>query len=290
MATATGIPFMSDVWADLPIELVRAIFEFAAASDRQSALTLSLVCVAARSWTAPALYRTVRLDTARALKAFTIVPPAFTVHVQHLGIFAPGPLSAICTVLAACTDTRSLACGVPLAPLQSTVPASTAAEQHLLAGAITRCRDDEAQWDDWAPGGKATRLRVQLPGGAGWDVLAPERLRHWPALTHLAVVFTPCADAADAREAFDAAMRAVDELGLALVLLQVAGGAARRRATMEELSKMTDERKGCRIVVGAAPLSPSRQWELATRDGTSIWSAAEKIVATRRAAPATVTS
>ena len=61
------------VFSNLPVELVRDIFEHAAVSDRATARNLALVSSAVRHWTDPILYHTVVLSSARTLRAFVAV-------------------------------------------------------------------------------------------------------------------------------------------------------------------------------------------------------------------------
>ncbi|KAH9858812.1 hypothetical protein C2E23DRAFT_718147 [Lenzites betulinus] len=197
------------VFSNLPVELVRDVFEHAARDDRATARTLTLVSSAVKQWTDPILYDTVVLSTARALKAFvaaiTSKPASFArTRVRNLGIFTIGPMQSIDRVLAACAGVQSLACGFSLpAYIQVRGPdapprAHTLREQHLLGAA---CRDG---WDAALVGPAVTHLRIHLAafdssrpgapfafantpaGEAGWA-----RLKALPALSHLAIVYRP---------------------------------------------------------------------------------------------------
>ena len=199
------------VFSNLPVELVRDIFEHAAVSDRATARNLALVSSAVRHWTDPILYHTVVLSSARTLRAFVAAiankPAAFVAaSVHNLGIFAPGPTQSIDRVLAACGGVRSLACGFSV-PAYHRAHGSRALqalavprEQHFLGSA---CRDG---WDAALVGPTVTHLRLHL---AAFDASRPDcpfafatasggegevgwaRLAALPALTHLAVVYRP---------------------------------------------------------------------------------------------------
>ena len=98
VATTTYVqhPF---IFAQLPSELIRQIFEHAAALDTRTALSLSLVASWVHNLAQPYLYHTVILSTARAVTSFTAAltskPASFApTHVKHLGILALGPMDA----------------------------------------------------------------------------------------------------------------------------------------------------------------------------------------------------
>ncbi|KIY73122.1 hypothetical protein CYLTODRAFT_342910 [Cylindrobasidium torrendii FP15055 ss-10] len=197
MATTTSL------LASLPQDIAREIFEFAAYSDRQCAMDLTLVSKDVRLWTLPVLYHTVRLSSTRAVTRFleAITPsnkstltPYCPLHrrVKHLGIFALGPLDAIQRILTLCTDVQNLACGFSLRALstlkalpyfldseerQPILPQSR--EYHLIG---MSCRDGIPY--NSIPS-DTTHLHVQL----SLDALGTLEALHGklPSLTHLAV-------------------------------------------------------------------------------------------------------
>lgn len=187
--------------ANLPQDVVREIFEFAAYSDHQCAMDLTLVSRDVRFWTLPVLYHTVRLSSTRAVTRFleAITPSRTSTltpycplqrRVKHLGIFTLGPLDAIHSILTLCTDVQSLACGFSLKALstlkalpyfpeerQPILPQSR--EYHLIG---MSCRDGIPY--NSIPS-DTTHLHVQL----SLDALGTLEALHenLPSLTHLAV-------------------------------------------------------------------------------------------------------
>jgi len=112
---------------ELPTELIREIIEFAASSCTKTRLTFISVSSAIRFWTLPILYNTVVLRTASDVKSFwhtisssptsnpQLVPHIpLSMRVQHLAIFALGPLQSIEDIITRCENVQSLACGFSL--------------------------------------------------------------------------------------------------------------------------------------------------------------------------------
>ncbi|KAF9070530.1 hypothetical protein BDP27DRAFT_1323424 [Rhodocollybia butyracea] len=112
---------------ELPTELIREIIEFAACSCTKTRLTFISVSSAIRFWTLPILYNTVVLRTASDVKSFwhtisssptsnpQLVPHIpLSMRVQHLAIFALGPLQSIEDIITRCENVQSLACGFSL--------------------------------------------------------------------------------------------------------------------------------------------------------------------------------
>ncbi|KAH9929512.1 uncharacterized protein BXZ73DRAFT_47948 [Epithele typhae] len=250
------------VFANLPVELVRDIFEHAARDDLATARDLTLVSSAVRRWTDPLLYHTVILASARALKAFAaalaLKPASFAAaHVRTLGVLTVGPAPTVARILGACTGATNVACACALptpAPAPPSLPPQILPgprERHLLGPALR----DAAGWDAAlapaaARASTTTHLRLHLPSfdaarpdspfsfgaGAGADA-APgagwARLRALPALTHLALVYRPSGEAPAgtivphlARLLAPASTADADALPLArlqLVLVQIVG-------------------------------------------------------------------
>ncbi|KAJ4483372.1 hypothetical protein J3R30DRAFT_3367073 [Lentinula aciculospora] len=150
-------------FADLPIELIREILDFAAFSCHKTSLNLTLVSPTFRIWILPILYSTVVLRTASAVKSFlhalsfpyttnsSLLPPVpLTQHVKHLAIFALGPLQSIEKIITSCSNVQTLACGFSLtsyASINPKLPTATIIEipsqtqireRHLLG---LSCRD-----------------------------------------------------------------------------------------------------------------------------------------------------
>ena len=272
----------------LPLELVRDIFEHAACSSRPAARALALVNHTTRSWTDPVLYRTVVLDSARALRAFSCAiatkPADFLPrHLKHLGIFAPGPLPTIYRVLAACAHAglASLACGFALPALVPHEPRAPIAlprlrEHHLLGAA---CRDP-SDWDPSVLSPALTHLRIHITA-ANWSPARLAGLRRLPSLTHLAVVYRQ----SDGCFAFILSLLRdiLDALPLRLLLVQIVGR-PRGACLVERLNQVAVEKLGeRRLVAEAAPFSTVRQWEDASRGGVSMWTRAEQEAERRRA-------
>ncbi|CAL1706914.1 unnamed protein product [Somion occarium] len=306
MSCTTTQPF---IFSQLPTELLREIFEYAAC-DTKMALQLSLVSPWARHWIEPFLYHTVVLSTAPALRSFVYAleqkQPAFAHdRVKHLGIFAHGPIQAIEHVLDACTGIDSLACGFTLASskqlyLHGTIQAPDCPkEQHLLGLA---CRDG---WDTTVVGPAVTRLRVHLSSSpnalppfalpsddadkaVGWDVLS-----NLQALTHLAVVYRPSqsypitALFVDLQHLLHPTYldktieRAHPEIQL--ILVQVVGLPSAQMSAVGTLNTAALEAGGSslKIVAERAPSSPVVQWEDSARTGKSVWQGAEEVVKDR---------
>ncbi|KAJ3900702.1 hypothetical protein F5879DRAFT_907009 [Lentinula edodes] len=156
----TIIPFQV---ADLPVELIREILEFAAFSCSKTSLALTFVSSTFRRWTLPILYSTVVLRTASDVKSFLhaltssytpnsplIHPTPLSQNVKHLAIFALGPLQFIEKIITCCSNVQSLACGFSLTSyasirlkLTTTIivevpPQTQIRERHLLG---LSCRD-----------------------------------------------------------------------------------------------------------------------------------------------------
>ncbi|KZV70699.1 hypothetical protein PENSPDRAFT_651284 [Peniophora sp. CONT] len=276
-------------FAALPVELVRDILELAADGDLSTSVTLSRVNRAVKYWTEPSLYETVVLESASALSSFAAVlqrRPPIAAHVKHLGLLAPGPLPTVHRILHACARVPSLACGFSLPSYASQYPdepplALAAREQHLLMSA---CRD--GRWETALSSPYTTHLRLHIDAES-WDVLSPARLAAWPALTHLAVVLSPCAptpgapdDIPDALETF---LRVLDDVPLQVLLVQVAGGKTRKRSAVQRLKTLGKEHGAKRLVVEPAPVSTVRQWEDLARAGKpgAMWDGAVAEVALR---------
>jgi len=293
------------VFSNLPVELLRDIFEHAASSDHATARSLSLVSSAVRHWTDPALFHTVVLSSTRALRSFLDAlatrPADFPqTRVKHLGIFALGPVQTIDRVLAACRGVQSLACGFSLPSYKhvqgcATVQALDAPrEQHLLG---VSGRDG---WDASLVGPSVTHLRVHLSSilnegseRGGWD-----RLAQLTNITHLAVVYRPSADKPASAlfsdlERLLSPQRTPDtgnkSPSLQLILVQVLGtssGAFPADEAIAEVNAAAVATGGSalRIVAERAPLSAGRQWEDSVRGGRGVWEKAEEVVKTRLAA------
>ncbi|CDO74458.1 hypothetical protein BN946_scf184979.g13 [Trametes cinnabarina] len=305
-------------FSNLPVELVRDIFEHAAHADRATARNLTLVSSTVRHWTDPILYDTVVLSTTRSLRAFVAAiankPSEFVrSHVRNLGIFTLGPVQSIDRVLKACAGVHSLACGFSLPSYMQTHGSEALQslkeprEQHLLGVA---CRDG---WDASLVGPTVTHLRIHLTsfdssrpdspfafasaGGqeAGWD-----RLKALPSLTHLAVVYRPSGSTAPTDIVPHLSRLLPPQTGtdadsdeslpsLQLILVQVAGAAKDASfagETVQALNAAAESAGGParRIVAELAPLSPARQWEESVRGGQSVWDNAEMTVRKRLAA------
>lgn len=263
----------------LPLELLQDIFELAACSDVSAACRLSLVCRTSNRWTEPLLYRTVILESSRALKAFLNAisnkPAGFVpARVKHLGIFTPGPLTAIQTVLQLCAGVTSLACAVPL-PHTLQLPrtsenALVTREQHLLG------RQD---WDASVLDPSVTHLRVHLTKSD----FTPERLaqlQRLSSLTHIAII---CRQSPDAfNEIFPVLQDILDHVpSLAVLLVQVMGRPKRgSQCLVKELNALASDKEP-RLVAENAPFSVVRQWEDAARGTGGIWADADVEVGKR---------
>lgn len=307
--TATG----PCIFAMLPTELIRDIFELAAA-DRATALALARVSSFVRRWTEPVLYHTVVLSSARDLRAFCAAIASksaefVSTRVKHLGIFALGPIQSIDRVIHACRGVESLACGFSLPVYKQmqgsdVMQALTASrEQHLLG---LSCRDG---WDASLIGPSVTHLRVHitsLAGTSGWpfafgspDPSHWDRLASLSTLTHLAIVYRP-SPSLPAASLFpslqslmspDSTKKEVPRLQL--ILVQILGSAHKTRTpastiadeTIAALNEAAEKAGGpaLRIVAESAPLSAALQWEMSVRDGPTIWESAEAVVNERLA-------
>ncbi|KAH9948553.1 hypothetical protein B0H21DRAFT_777793 [Amylocystis lapponica] len=306
------------VFSNLPVELLRDIFEHAAFSDRATARALTRVSSTVRRWTDPVLFHTVVLSTARDLRAFLTAidnkPSEFVrMRVKHLGIFALGPVQSIDRVISACTGVRSLACGFSLPSYKQMRGCGTmqtlvrSREQHLLG---LSCRDG---WDAGLIAPAVTHLRIHItshdarspdtPFGfalgigdadeSGW-----ERLMGLSALTHLAIVYrvsatTPAAAILPYLQQLlsppTAPAAAHNPPELQLILVQVLGtptdsSAAEAAAADINVAAVEAGGKSARIVAECAPVSVVRQWEDAVRVGSNIWEGAGAVVRARLAA------
>ena len=298
------------VFSNLPVELVRDIFEHAAHSDRATARNLTLVSSAVRHWTDPILYNTVILSSARSLRAFLTAiankPADFVrTRIHNLGIFTVGPVQSIDRVLTACAGVRSLACGFSLpsykqsqgvAALQSLTQPR---EQHLLGVA---CRDG---WDASLVGPTVTHLRIHL---TSFDSSRPDcpfafsdgadqqsgwtRLNELPALTHLAIVYRPSGSTAPAAivphlaRLFPSSASEDGLPALELVLIQIVGAKKDAAFFDDAVRALNDAAVSAggparRIVAELAPQSAARQWEEAKRGGECVWERAERVVRSR---------
>ncbi|KAI0675217.1 hypothetical protein C8Q78DRAFT_965094 [Trametes maxima] len=301
------------VFSNLPVELVRDVFEHAAHSDRTTARNLTLVSSSVKHWTDPILYDTVVLSTARSLRAFVAAianKPSEFVHsrVRNLGIFTPGPMQSIDCVLSACGGVQSLACGFSLPSYmhaqgaQAVQALKQPREQHLLGVA---CRDG---WDASLVGPTVTHLRIHLASfdssrpeapfaftsasaqEAGWD-----RLKALPFLTHLAIVYRPSGSTPPAaiiphlaRLLPPHADSEHDDCiqSLQLILVQVAGAKKDASFAGEAIKSLNAAALSAggpalRIVAEAAPSSAARQWEDSVRGGQGVWERAETAVRKR---------
>ena len=87
-------------------------------------------------------------------------------------------------------------------------------------------------------------------------------------------------DIPDALESF---LRVLDELPLQVLLVQVAGGKARKRSAVQRLRTLGKEHDARRLVVEPAPVSVVRQWEYSAHSGGigAMWDGAVAQVASR---------
>lgn len=309
------------MFSNLPAELLRDIFEHAAASDPATARTLSLVSSTIRHWTEPALYHTVVLSSSRSLRSFLTAishkPTEFVrTRVKHLGIFALGPVQSIDRVLCACKGVASIACGFNLPGYKQVQGCGAlqalqgSREQHLLG---LSCRDG---WDATVVAPSVTHLRIHVTSfNAGDQSLFPitsnaesasesswQRLAQLSALTHLAVVYrhSPCTPSSEVFSALqrllslpETAPEGARYPRLELVLVQVIGGLVARSAAgitaVDEINATAVKAGGAslRIVAECAPMSVVRQWEAAVRGGPGVWDAAREVVTKRLAVAAT---
>lgn len=305
------------IFAMLPNELIRDIFEMAAA-DKTTALALARVSSFARRWTEPVLYNTVVLSSARDLRAFCAAIASksadfISARVKHLGIFALGPLQSIDHVIHACRGVQSLACGFSLQGYQQMQGADAmqalvrSGEQHLLG---LSCRDG---WDASLVSPGVTHLRIHvtsMTGTSGWpfafgspDPSHWDRLASLSTLTHLAIVHrpSPCIPATslfpslEALVSPDSATADKDKARprLQLILVQIVGAGHKSRTpastvadqTIAALNDAAIKAGGAalRIVAEPAPLSAALQWETSMRGGPGVWEGAEAVVSERLA-------
>ncbi|PIL36104.1 hypothetical protein GSI_01764 [Ganoderma sinense ZZ0214-1] len=298
------------IFSDLPVELVRDIFEHAAHSDRTMARSLTLVSSAVRRWTDPILYRTVILSSARSVRAFVDAisnksADFVRARVHNLGIFTPGPVQSIHRIVFTCSGAQNIACGFSLPAFQQAQGNSALQgltrprEQHFLGVA---CRDG---WDASFVNPAVTRLRIHLSSfdssrpdcpfafsdGAGQDS-GWDRLKALSALTHLAIVYRPTGATSPA--AIIPHLASLLPNGgsgeglpsLQLIIVQVAG--AKKDASFAEeavkalnAAAVSAAGTALRIVAEHAPLSVARQWEDAVKGGQGVWEGAEAIVRER---------
>ncbi|KZT72076.1 hypothetical protein DAEQUDRAFT_723243 [Daedalea quercina L-15889] len=305
------------VFSNLPAELLRDIFEHAAASDPATARTLSLVSSAIRHWTEHFLYHTVVLSSSRSLRSFLAAistkPAEFVrTRVKHLGIFAVGPVQSIDRVLHACRGVDSLACGFNLPGYKQVQGCGAlqalrgSREQHLLG---LSCRDG---WDTTVIAPSVTHLRIHVtsfntgdpfpfPSGAG-NPSEPgwERFAELSSLTHLAIIYrhSPCTPPNEVFAALQQLLALRETTSedtkaprLELILVQVIGGlvaSSTARGAVDAINAAAIQTGGpsLRIAAECAPTSVVRQWEAAVRGGPGIWEGAEEIVTKRLAAAA----
>ncbi|EGN91638.1 hypothetical protein SERLA73DRAFT_192185 [Serpula lacrymans var. lacrymans S7.3] len=275
----------TSIFAQFPPEIIRDIFDVAAKSNRQSALSLSLVSSWANRAVEPHLYHTVVLNSARTLTAFLAAisckPATFpATRVHNLAIFALGPIQAIHTVIAMCSGVKSLACGFSL-PSYTHLGGSAAVqsldmtEQHLLG---LSCREGV---DTSAISPSVTRLRILLTYQTSPASIA--RLAELSLLTHLAVVYRFREHVLDMGHIHKILLPLLQSDKLHLLLVQVAG--VGNQTHYEEVGKWnawaTMAQGDERIVAEKAPQSLVRQWEVASTGGLGVWDAAEKEVEKR---------
>lgn len=294
------------IFSHLPTELLRDIFEHAAADDRASARSLALVSSAVRRWTEPALYHTVVLPTAPAVRAFlralSARPADFArTRVKHLGIFALGPVNSIDKIVDACTGAQSLACGFSMpgykkARGEAAPHSLVSREQHLLG---MSCRDG---WDSALLGPDVTHLRVHLASScsspdplglatdAGADASAWDSLAGLPSLTHLAVVHHPTASAPvlsllpTLQRLLAPNSASAPPTGpphLQFILVQVLGAGSDTAAEALNDAAVAARGQSLRIVGECAPMSVVKQWEQSVRAGPGVWAGAEAVVGKR---------
>ncbi len=291
------------VFAWLPTELLRVIFEVAAICDRKAALKLILVSSWVRHWIEPLLFHTVILYSARSLRAFILAlsskPPSFPkAHVKHLGIFALGPIQSIDHILDVCKGVNSLACGFSLPGFKEQQGCGTIQrfhrlkEQHLLG---ISCRDG---WDTSLVGSSVTHLRIHLssfPGSVFPPALSPNEadwqgLGHLTALTHLAVVYRP-PQSSSITATIPRLQRllnlstGLDGPRIHLILIQVVESPLVKPSAVDMLNEVITQAGYplVRIVAERAPVSSMVQWEQVSGEGKTIWDGAEEVLKSRLA-------
>ncbi|KII92593.1 hypothetical protein PLICRDRAFT_477841 [Plicaturopsis crispa FD-325 SS-3] len=259
------------IFAQLPIEIMRDVFELAAWTSTPAALRLSLVSTWVKRWAAPSLYHTVILRTSHALDSFLLAlqhtdnPSQL---VRYIGIFALGPLRSIDRVLAACSGVESVACGFTMSrmhPIFSLRTVLRSQEQHFLG---LSCRDG---LDLRIVDPSVRRLRVCVADALDYSSI----LAALPELTHFAVwcrrklLFYIL-------ETLQAMLKSHDLSHLQVLVVQVCG--ASKIVESEDWSPIPSDP---RLVVESAPSSATVEWENAAKRGETVWDAAERVVAKR---------
>ncbi|KAF9033302.1 hypothetical protein BDZ89DRAFT_1063042 [Hymenopellis radicata] len=259
---------------DMPIDILREVVGFAASSNIQSALSLTLVSSYTRQWTLPLLYHTVHLSSSRAVSKFceTLshtntgperLTPSIPLHrrVKNLAIFALGPMDRIHRILSTCTNVQSLACGFSVQHIGSQL-VSPARELHLLG---MSCRDGIPFT---AIPMTTTHLHVQL----SLDTLAYMNCAndHLPELTHLALS-VPITHVKSLGMVLSVVERILENCSeIQLLHLQVMGSKSGELVDTIEQSQKRDSR----FIVSRALGALSRQWMEARSLPFGVWPAA----------------
>ncbi|KAF8922580.1 hypothetical protein CPB85DRAFT_60388 [Mucidula mucida] len=282
---------------DMPLDILREIFDFASTSSRQTAVSLTLVSSFARHWTLPIIYRNVVLISARAVTSFleaisdstrSNLTPYVPLcrRVKTLGIFALGPMPSIQKIISYCTDMQSLACGFslrsyshhvalqpsPIHPSQASGPL----EKHFLG---LSCRDG-------IPfsliSSNTTHLHLQI----SMDVLpsVTSVLGHLPGLTHLALSIPTNSSAS--LEIVQMALAGLLDISSELQVLYMQVMGSRNLEFVEsleawKLSRMAGEKgqRSERLVISKAPISVVKQW--GETAGGGLWEEAEREIQSR---------
>jgi hypothetical protein len=267
---------------DLPVEILREIFELATLTDNKSAVNLSLTSKWVKQWTYPLMYHTVTLSTPRAVRTFLSSPEAKATAslVRNLGIFTSGPMQSINRIITKCTELQSLACGFSMpsyasisARAPSTSPTTMPHEQHLLGAA---CRDG---WDPSVVSPAVSHLRVALPHEIAVQECVFAHVATLPDLTHFAIVYriSPRRQTTVASLAVHIERLLQTAPSLQILLVQVMGTDSDDDAVQAEIQdwhKLRDEQPGQhfeKVVATKAPRLMSREWEDASKFGSSIW-------------------
>ncbi|KAF9044561.1 hypothetical protein BDZ89DRAFT_1059043 [Hymenopellis radicata] len=272
---------------DMPLDLLREIFEFA----------LTLVSSFARHWTLPIIYRNVVLSSSRAVTSFldaisdctrSSLTPFVPLcrRVKNLGIFALGPMPSIQRIISCCTDMQSLACGFSLHSYSHHIalqhspihPSHTSGplEKHLLSSA---CRDG-------IPfsliSSNTTHLHLQISIDVLPSVTAV--LDHLPQLTHLALSVPTNSSAS--LEIIQMALAGLLDTSSELQVLYMQVMGSRNVEVVESLeawntSRMEGEKgqTSDRLVISKAPISVVKQW--GETAGGGLWEEAEREIQSR---------
>ncbi|ESK97122.1 hypothetical protein Moror_6343 [Moniliophthora roreri MCA 2997] len=276
----------------LPIDIFREIVEFASYSSRPTALALTLVSSATRSWSLSAIYETVLLRSVAAVKQFQFsvrsssrpnsrLAVRFPVarRVKHLGIMALGPINLVQDIITQCSNLESLACGIPFPQQTATTrqytqsPTKPVVERHLLG---ISCRDG-IPFSALSP--HVTHLHVQLASCQALSSLS-DLHDHLPDLTYLALSLPT-----KALTGFHSLRSVIDHMlehnsHLVLILVQITdlsneGFCMWSRDLTSELD--------IRVVVRRAPKSAVEQWRsacMSTHQG--FWTEATEEIRKRR--------